>query len=152
MHCHFLKFLKFLRLFFDMDNIDMYRDGKAAGNCLLIIKRSKFETKYHILQQAKNLKRNMKWHGIDITHDLAKIEYTKEIISQCTLAPMALAVQAVGEILVIWGSPHLILCLPLLEKVRGFALYQICHLFSSFFTTTTTLLQMFQFCRKQIFI
>ena len=62
----------------------------------------------------------MKWHGIDITHDLAKIEYTKEIISQCTLAPMALAVQAVGEILVIWGSPHLILCLPLLEKVRGF--------------------------------
>ena len=44
----------------------------------IIIKLSKFETKYHALQQAKNIKGNMKWHGIGITHDLTKIEYAEE--------------------------------------------------------------------------
>ena len=67
-----------MRLSFDTDIIDMYRVGKAAANRPLIIKLSKSETKYHVLQQAKNIKGNMKWHGIGITHDLTKIEYAEE--------------------------------------------------------------------------
>ena len=74
-----------MRLSFDTDIIDMYRVGKAAANRPLIIKLSKFETKNHILQQAKNLKGNKKWHGIGITHDLTKIEYAEEKFRECHL-------------------------------------------------------------------
>ena len=74
-----------MRLSFDTDIIDMYRVGKAAANRPLIIKLSKFETKNHILQQAKNLKGNMKWHGVGITHDLTKIEYAEEKFRECHL-------------------------------------------------------------------
>ena len=74
-----------MRLSFDTDIVDMYRVGKAAANRPLIIKLSKFETKNHILQQAKNLKGNKKWHGIGITHDLTKIEYAEEKFRECHL-------------------------------------------------------------------
>ena len=74
-----------MRLAFDIDIIDMYRVGKAAVNRPLVIKLSKFETKNHVLQQAKNLKGNMKWHGIGITHDLTKMECAEEKFRECHL-------------------------------------------------------------------
>ena len=67
-----------MHLSFGMDIIDMYRVGKSATNRPLIIKLSKFETKCRVLQHAKNLKGNVKWHGVGITHDLTKIEYAEE--------------------------------------------------------------------------